>query len=93
LLIPLIAALEVMSLIIKHFVLAMRLFANMTAGHIAILSLIGIVFIFKSYIIAPFPVITAAMIGILEMLVAFLQAYIFTLLSAVFIGMAIHQEH
>ena len=92
-LIPLIAVLEVMSLFIKHFVLAMRLFANMTAGHIAILSLIGIVFIFKSYVVAPFPVVTAAVIGILETLVAFLQAYIFTLLSTVFIGAAIHQEH
>lgn len=92
-LLPLIAVLEVMSLFIKHFVLAMRLFANMTAGHIAILSLIGIVFIFKSWIVAPFPIITAAVIGILELLVALLQAYIFTLLSAVFIGAALHQEH
>lgn len=92
-LVPLIAVLEVMSLFIKHFVLAMRLFANMTAGHIAILSLISIIFIFKSYIIVPFPIIVAALIGILETFVAFVQAYIFTLLSAVFIGAALHQEH
>jgi F-type H+-transporting ATPase subunit a len=92
-LLPLIAVLEVMSLFIKHFVLAMRLFANMTAGHIAILSLISIIFVFNSYIVAPFPVLIATMIGLLELFVAFLQAYIFTLLSTVFIGMAIHQEH
>jgi F-type H+-transporting ATPase subunit a len=92
-LLPLIAVLEVMSLFIKHFVLAMRLFANMTAGHIAILSLIGIVFIFKSWIVAPFPIIMAAIIGLLELFVAFLQAYIFTLLSAVFIGAALQKEH
>ncbi|MFQ5631236.1 MAG: F0F1 ATP synthase subunit A [bacterium] len=92
-LIPLIAVLEVMSLFIKHFVLAMRLFANMTAGHIAILSLISIIFIFKSYAVVLPTVLTAVAISLLELLVACLQAYIFTLLSTVFIGAALHQEH
>jgi len=92
-LMPLIWVLEVLSLFIKHGVLAMRLFANMTAGHIAILALISIIFIFQSYIVAPFPVITAAVIGVLELLVAFLQAYIFTLLSTVFISSAVAHDH
>ncbi len=90
---PLIAVLEVLSLFIKHAVLAMRLFANMTAGHIAILALISIIFIFQSWVITPFPIITAAIIGLLETLVSVLQAYIFTLLSSVFIGAALHQDH
>ncbi len=92
-LVPVLFPIEILGLIAKHFALAMRLFANMTAGHITILSLIGLVFTFKSYYIAPAPVIVAATIGVLEVLVAFLQAYIFTLLSGVFIGAAVHQDH
>lgn len=92
-LIPLLAIVEIMGLLTKHFALAIRLFANMTAGHVVIFSFISIIFIFKSYIVAPLPVLGAVAIGLLEILVALIQAYIFTLLSGVFIGMAIHQEH
>ncbi len=92
-LIPLMFVIEVLGLLAKHFALAMRLFANMTAGHLTILSLIGLIFIFKSYVVAPFPIIGAAAVGVLEIFVAFLQAYIFTLLSSVYISMALHQDH
>lgn len=92
-LVPLLAIVEVMGLLTKHFALAIRLFANMTAGHVVIFAFISIIFIFKSYIVAPLPVLGAVAIGLLEILVALIQAYIFTLLSAVFIGAAIHQEH
>jgi F-type H+-transporting ATPase subunit a len=89
---------EVIGLFTKPFALAIRLFANMTAGHIVILSLIFISFILKSYIVAvavsvPFSIF----IYLLELFVAFLQAFIFTMLSALFIGLATahegHDEH
>lgn len=90
---PIVFVLEVLGVLIRHFVLAVRLFANMTAGHLTILVLISLVFIFQSYIVAVPTVAGAATIGILETIVAFVQAYIFTLLSAVFIGASIHQDH
>ncbi|MEI6639286.1 MAG: F0F1 ATP synthase subunit A [Chlorobium sp.] len=86
---------EVIGLFTKPFALAIRLFANMTAGHIVILSLIFISFILKSYIVAvavsvPFSIF----IYLLELFVAFLQAFIFTMLSALFIGLATaHEGH
>lgn len=93
LLVPLLFVVEVMGLITKHFALAIRLFANMTAGHVVILALISLIYMFKSLIIAPLPVFGAVAISLLEVLVALIQAYIFTMLSGVFIGAAIHQEH
>jgi len=69
-----------------------RLFANITAGHIIILSLIGLIFILESAGVAGISVPFALFISVLELLVAFLQAFIFTMLSALFIGMAV-QEH
>ncbi len=89
---------EIIGLFTKPFALTVRLFANMTAGHIIILSLIFISFILKSYVVAaavsvPF----AIFIYLLELFVAFLQAFIFTMLSALFIGLATahagHDEH
>lgn len=89
---------EIIGLFTKPFALTVRLFANMTAGHIVILSLIFISFILKSYIVAvavsvPFSIF----IYLLEIFVAFLQAFIFTMLSALFIGLATahegHDEH
>ncbi len=92
-LVPLLFIVELMGLITKHFALAIRLFANMTAGHVVILALISLIFLFKSYLIALLPLVGAVGIGLLEVLVAMIQAYIFTMLSAVFIGAAVHQEH
>ena len=80
---------EIIGQFTKPFALTVRLFANMTAGHIIILSLIFISFILKSYVVAvavsvPF----AIFIYFLELFVAFLQAFVFTMLSALFIGLA-----
>ena len=90
---PLVIPIEIISTIAKPFSLLVRLTANMLAGHIVILVLISLILLFKSYLIAipvlPFTVI----IYIFELFVAGLQAYIFTILSAVYIGEAIHPRH
>ncbi len=90
---------EFIGIFIKPFVLAVRLFANMTAGHLVILSLLGLIFSFKNlygvvggYAIAPVSVAFALFIYLIEVLVAFLQAYIFVMLSALYIGTAV-EEH
>ncbi len=80
---------EFIGLFTKPFALCLRLFANMTGGHMVVLSLIGIIFIFQSYILAPVPVVFAAAISLLEIIVAFLQAYIFTILTGLFMGVGI----
>jgi F-type H+-transporting ATPase subunit a len=92
-LLPLMIVVELLGLFTKPFALSIRLFANMTAGHVVILSLIGLIFIMKSIFLAPVSIAFALFIYILEILVALIQAYIFTMLSALFIGMAVHQEH
>jgi F-type H+-transporting ATPase subunit a len=90
---PIIAVIEVMGLFTKAVALCIRLFANMTAGHILLLSLTGLIVVFKTAWVALGFVPMTLFIYMIEVLVAFLQAYIFTLLSALFVGMAIHQEH
>jgi F-type H+-transporting ATPase subunit a len=75
-------------IISKPIALTIRLFANITAGHIIILSLISLIFIFKSMAMAPVSLAFVLFMECLEMLVAVLQAYVFTLLSALFIGLA-----
>ncbi|MBA3672383.1 MAG: F0F1 ATP synthase subunit A [Gemmatimonadaceae bacterium] len=77
---------ELLGKFTKPFALAIRLFANMTAGHVVVLAFIGIIFTFHSVWVAPAPFLMALGIMILEVLVAFIQAYIFTLLTSVFIG-------
>lgn len=93
---------EFLGLFTKPIALAIRLFANMTAGHLVILSLIGLIFTFTSlfgevggYGISPVSVAFSLGIYLLELLVATIQAYIFTMLSALFIGMAVveHEHH
>ena len=93
LLMPLMAVIELMGLFAKPFALAVRLFANMTAGHAVILGILGLVIQFKSYIIAPFPILMVIGISLLEIFVAFLQAYIFTFLTAIFVSSAVHPHH
>jgi len=88
---------EVIGKLVKPFALAVRLFGNMTAGHFVILSLFGIVFLFghmgiASYGIAGATVALVVGIMLLELFVAFLQAYVFALLSAVFIGLMQHEH-
>ena len=92
-LIPLMFVIEIMGLLAKHFALLMRLFANMVAGHIVIFAFLALVFILKTVFVAPFSVGFAIFVNLLEILVAFIQAYVFTMLSTLFIGMSLHPEH
>jgi F-type H+-transporting ATPase subunit a len=89
---PIMVIIEFLGLLTKPFALAIRLFANMTAGHIVILAFISLIFTL-GYVIIPVSIAFSLFIYLLELLVAFLQAYIFTMLSALFIGMAVEQEH
>lgn len=89
---PIMVPIELLGLFTKPFALCIRLFANMTGGHIVIVSLIGLIFIFKSYLIAVLPVGFVVGILFLELFVAFLQAYIFTMLTALFMGLGMEQE-
>jgi F-type H+-transporting ATPase subunit a len=91
------APIEVIGKLVKPFALAVRLFGNMTAGHFVILSLFGVVFLFGTLGIASWGIgiVTALLVTgimLLEIFVAFLQAYVFALLSAVFIGLMQHEH-
>ncbi len=97
---PILVPVEILGMFTKPFALAIRLFANMTAGHLVILSLVGLIFTFKTsfgtvagYSVAPVSVAFSLFIYLLELLVAFIQAYIFTMLSSLFIGMAVEEHH
>lgn len=92
--VPLMPLVEFAGVIAKPFALMIRLFANISAGHIIILSLISLIFIFQSLAIAPVSAAFVLFMNVLELLVAALQAYIFTLLTALFIGSAVAEhEH
>lgn len=84
---------EIIGIFTKPIALMIRLFANITAGHIIILALISLIFINKSYYWSALSVPMSLFISILELLVAFLQAYLFTMLSALFIGAAVEEAH
>ncbi|MDB4925643.1 MAG: synthase subunit [Mucilaginibacter sp.] len=90
---PLWWVIELVGIISRPFALMIRLFANITAGHIIVLSLISLIFVFKSLYIAPVSVAFVVFMDVLELLVAALQAFIFTLLTALFIGSAIEEAH
>lgn len=90
---PIMIPVELVGVISKPFALMIRLFANITAGHIIILSLISLIFVFQSLAIAPISIAFVLFMNVLELLVAALQAFIFTLLTALFIGMAIEEHH
>jgi F-type H+-transporting ATPase subunit a len=77
----------------KPFALAIRLFANMVSGHVVLLALISLIFTFGSWLLVPAPILIALSISLLELFVAFLQAFIFTLLSSVFIGLIREGAH
>lgn len=89
----LLTPLELASKFTKPLALAIRLFANMTAGHIVVLSLIGLIFTFGSWLIAPVPLAAALGIMMLELFIAFLQAFVFALLTSVFIGLIREGAH
>lgn len=84
---------EIIGMFTKPIALAIRLFANITAGHILVLALIGLIFVFNSIFVSFVSVPFALFIYGIELLVAFIQAFIFTILSALFIGMAIEEHH
>jgi F-type H+-transporting ATPase subunit a len=84
------APVEFMGKLTKPFALAVRLLANMTAGHTLILAIMGMVFVLQSYLMGIVSVTMASILMILELFVAFLQAYIFAMLTSVFIGLIRH---
>jgi F-type H+-transporting ATPase subunit a len=84
---------EIVGIFTKPFALMVRLFANITAGHIIILALISIIFINKNVAWGGLSVPMALFISVLELLVAFLQAFLFAMLSALFIGAAVEEAH
>lgn len=86
------APIELLGVIIKPFSLLIRLYANMQAGHIVLMSLIGLIFIFKTWLGGGLSFFLAFAISLIEVLVALLQAYIFTMLSALYFGFA-SEEH
>ena len=90
---PLMVPLEIISSFVKPFALAVRLFANMVAGHLVLAALIGLIFMFKSYFVAAGSIIGATLLSLLELFVAFLQAYIFTFLTVLFIAAGAVHEH
>jgi F-type H+-transporting ATPase subunit a len=93
LLLPIMIPIEIVGIFTKPFALMIRLFANMTAGHIIILALIGIIFINQNAAWGAMSVPMALFISVLELLVAFLQAFLFAMLSALFIGAAVEEAH
>jgi len=98
-LVPLMFVVELIGLVVKPFALMIRLFANMLAGHLVVLSFLGLIFYFGesigslAYAVAVPSVGLAIFIMIIEAFVALLQAYIFTYLSILFVGMCRHPEH
>lgn len=91
--VPFMFVIEVAGIFIKSSVLCIRLFANMIAGHFVILAFFGLVFVMDSYVVMVPAILFAVFVTLLEVLVAFLQAYVFTFLSIIFVSMAIHPEH
>ena len=93
---PLLFPIEIIGLVTKTFALCIRLFANMIAGHIVILAFISFIFIFGALNaavglgVAPLSVALVIFVSLLELFVAFLQAYVFTFLTAIFTGAAMH---
>ncbi|HWB12552.1 MAG TPA: F0F1 ATP synthase subunit A [Pirellulales bacterium] len=91
-------AIELLSLVIKHVILSVRLLANMVAGHLVLLGILGLITVAAQYsishwlLVSGISVVSSTLLSLLELFVAFLQAYIFTFLSALFIGAAVHHH-
>jgi F-type H+-transporting ATPase subunit a len=99
-LLPLMIPIEIIGMFSKPIVLCLRLFANITAGHIIILAFMSLIFIFSNlygagagYGASILSLLFAIFMNLMELLVAFLQAYVFTLLSALYFGMAVEEHH
>lgn len=97
--IPLMPVVELIGIFTKPFVLMIRLFANITAGHIIVLGFLGLIFIFGEmvpalgYGVSVISIIFYLFMGLLELIVAFVQAFVFTLLTALYIGLATEEHH
>jgi len=95
---PMIFAIEMLGLCIKHLILAVRLLANMVAGHLVLLGIMGLISAAATYsmgmwaTVTGISVVSSTLFSVLELFVAFLQAYIFTFLSALFIGASVHEH-
>lgn len=89
---PIMIPIEILGLFTKPFALCIRLFANMLGGHMGILAIIGLIFVFKSFVVAPISIGFVLALTMLEIFVAFLQAYIFTIITALFMGLGMQQE-
>jgi F-type H+-transporting ATPase subunit a len=90
---PFMFFMELISSFVRLFSLAIRLFANILAGHILLSVLLGFILLFKNFMVASASIAAATAMSMLEIFVAFLQAYIFTFLTTIFIGFAISEEH
>ena len=90
---PVVVVLEFISMLVRPIALMVRLGANMTAGHIVILIILGFIFMFQTVVLAAISVPLAAAITLLELIVALIQAYVFTLLTALYVGMLVADEH
>lgn len=89
---PVMAIIELIGLFVKPFSLMIRLYANMLAGHVVLMSIIGLIFVFGSWLVSPAFFGLTLVLSLLELLVAALQAYIFTMLAALYFGSAV-EEH
>ena len=89
----LLAPIELLGTIIKPFSLMIRLYANIIAGHVVLMSILGLIFIFQNWIGGTLSFGLAFALSLLELLVAALQAYIFTMLSALYFGAAVEEHH
>lgn len=87
---PIMIPIEILGHLAKPFALMIRLFANMTAGHVVILSLLGLIFLLKMWLVVPVSIGFSLFIYLLEILIAFIQAYIFAVLTAVFVQLTRH---
>ncbi len=90
---PFMFLMELVSSFVRLFSLAIRLFANILAGHILLAVLLGFIVLFKNFMVAFSSILATTLMSLLEIFVAFLQAYIFTFLTAIFIGFAISEDH
>jgi F-type H+-transporting ATPase subunit a len=92
-LLPLVYPLELVTLFVRPVTMAIRLFANIVAGHMVLATVLGLIFVFKNLGVAAISVGASVALSFLELLVAFLQAYIFTFLCALYFGLATSSEH
>ena len=90
---PIILPVELIGVLTKPVSLMVRLFVSITAGHIVVLSLISLTFIFHSWMVGLGSTVIVTLITIIELLVATIQAYVFTMFTSLYIGMAVEEHH